>query len=197
MRRVILLISLALAVLGCTGEEPVQPKEHELTPEEQVKQHLDDTFSEFVVALDPATMEWTEDYILTHSTLDLELDGTFVYRFIRDNTILVTVRLNLIRGDWRVEAKLHGGLEVKGYVKPTLSVDWTEWENNWDLDVYDQGTAVAKLGVEAFSRQNAGEVELQLVPVFRFPDGTSYSVTTLVLIEPLIDYLLENVLSTS
>lgn len=197
MRRVFLLIILALAVPGCTKEEPVQPKEHVLTPEEQVKQHLDDTFSEFVVALDPDTMEWTEDYILSHSTLDIELDGTFVYRFIRDNNVLLTVRLNLIRENWKVEAKLLGGLEVKGYVKPTLSPDWSEWENNWDLDVYDQGTAVAKLGVEVFSRYQAAEADLQLVPVFRFPDGTSYSVTTLVLIEPLIDYLLENVLSTS
>lgn len=197
MRRVFLLIILALAVPGCTKEEPVQPKKHVLTPEEQVKQHLDDTFSEFVVALDPDTMEWTEDYILSHSTLDIELDGTFVYRFIRDNNVLLTVRLNLNRENWKVEAKLLGGLEVKGYVKPTLSPDWTEWENNWDLDVYDQGTAVAKLGVEVFSRYQAAEADLQLVPVFRFPDGTSYSVTTLVLIEPLIDYLLENVLSTS
>ncbi len=196
MTKLLHIVFLAVAALmllpGCAQKEAPQPEEHPNTQEELVKKHLDDTFSKFIVALDPESVEWTAEYLAEHSRVTIFPSGTIAYYFRKDGKTLLSADFRAEDGDWYTKVSFFGGMRMEGTVKPTLSIDWEEWENNWDIDVYDGEDAVAKLGIVSYVYSG----QLIPMPVFRFPDGTSYSVTTVLIIEPLIDYLLENVLST-
>ncbi len=47
-----------------------------------------------------------------------------------------------------------------------------------------------------YEYRDSDKMNRQLVPVFRFDDGTTYAVSGILLVEPLIEFLLKNVLST-
>lgn len=178
----------ALAAVACSKAPTQEVPQHELTPIEQQKQHLADSYAPFIQALDVPNLGNPKDFIMEHSSLELGLDGKPVYRLEKDMLILLKMIFSIKEGGVAFDAYFYGGPFMSGVVKPTLSIEWEDWENNWDIDVYDGKEAVAKLGVELLG----GNPE----PVFRFPDGTSYAVTSVVFTESLIEYLIENGLPT-
>lgn len=202
LTRIVFLVTAAVAVLfvGCrkTGREQVL--EHPFTEQELVKHHVEESFSAFVVAmdLDSTILKDPVKYINDHSTISTDLGdrGAVIYRLINNNLVVLEARFYLLSVPARMEASLYGGLEVRGTVSPTFSLSWDKWEENWDLKVYDNGTAVANLGVEPYSYTEAGQTFNLPQPVLRYPDGTSYALSSLLIIEPLVDYLIENVVST-
>lgn len=178
----------AFVVVSCAKAQEELPV-HELTPEEQEKQHLDQSFANFVALLDLDKISSDpRDYILRHSDVSLGRDGSVIYRFTEKGITLITLQFRRGNGLWKVEGRLYGGLGIQGVIDPVLTPDWEKWEEKSLIYVYDNGVRVARLGLETY--------EGAPLPVLRFPDGTSYSLTSLLIVEPLVEFLLEYVLST-
>ena len=195
MRYKLSILLAALVLLGCQKTpEPVPV--HEYTPQEQAKEHLLQSFSPFIERLEPEKIDSITDFLLDSSKIDLDNDGYVRYRLIKKGLTLITIRFRPGIPDSRIEAYFYGGVSMKGTVAPTLSFDWKKWDDQWDIDVYDGDEAVAKLGLGPFFYTTEEKTLLIPVPVFRFPDETSYSISVLVFTEAFINYLLENVIST-
>lgn len=179
-----------LGALACNKKQDEEPQ-HEPTEEEQVKLHLEASFSTFAAKLDLKSTADFKEYIVKNSVVSMGLDGSMIYNLRQDGESMLWLKFRCVEADkWRVDGDLYGGLEIHGTMDPLsmLIGGPQKWEAYSDIHVYDQGKDVAKLGLEVY--------DLGYILVFRFPDGTSYSLTTLLLIEPLIDYLLEHVVST-
>ena len=188
------ILTLACLVLpgflACTKVQE-EPATHEMTEQEQKKQHLEDSFSAFVQKIDLESSDNVWSYLLQHSSVALGLDGSIIYTLNQDREQLLRLKFRFQNPDlYKVDGNLYGGLALSGFIQPlSMILDCPDKrENHMDIHILDNGEDVAKLGLELY--------EKRLVPVFRFPDGTSYSVTTVILISPLLDYLLEYVLST-
>ena len=183
---------LVLLVLAACSEKPVEEDPtHGLTPQEQKKQHLEESFSAFVQVLDLEETADAREYIVKHSEVSMGLDRSIIYELRQDGLSLLLLRFRYLELDnWLVDGDIYGGLEVHGSLQPLqlIAGGLETWDQYTDIHVFDGGEDVAFLGLEVY--------DMGFIPVFRFPDGTSYSITTVILIEPLIDYLLENVLST-
>lgn len=166
---------------------------------------MDDSFAKFFESLDVESVEDWEAYVRQYSTVSMDLDGSVVYRFRKGDITQLSIRVRKGASYWIMEAQLYGGIRMSGHLttgqlelSEEFPPDWN-WrilEQFWDIDVYDNYVWVAKLGMESYAYTEAGIASNIPVMVFRFPDGTSYSVTTVLLVEPLMDYLIKHVFST-
>lgn len=195
MRNKLSILLAALVLFGCQKESQPVPV-HEYTPQEQAKEHLLQSFSPFIDRLEPENIDSIKDFLLSCSKVDLDKEGFVRYRLVKKGLTLLTIRFRPGIPDSRIEAYFYGGVSMKGTVVPTISFDWKKWDDNWDIDVYDSDEPVAKLGLGPFFYTNEENTWLVPVPVFRFPDETSYSISVLVFTDAFISYLLENVIST-
>lgn len=172
------LISLAClcTLLVACQKAPVEVQKHPYTEEELVKAHLDESFSAFITALDldSTVVKQPEKFILENSSISTDWAdrGAITYQLKRHGRAVLLVRYYVLSGE--VLASLYGGIAIKGTIVPS------------DLHVYDQDKEVAKLEYDR---------GLSCL-VFRFPDGTAYALNSLLISEALIDFLIENVLST-
>ena len=183
---------LALLVFAaCSEKQDEEIPERELTEEEQKKQHLEESFSAFVQMLNLEEAANTKEYLVRHSVVSVGLDRSLIYDLRQDGQSLLWLKFRHLEMDnWLVDGDIYGGLEVHGSLQPLNMMQGgpAKWDQYWDIHVFDNGEDVATLGLEVY--------DLGYIPVFRFPDGTSYSITTVLLIEPLIQFLLEHVFST-
>jgi len=178
--RILVLVAVPLLFAACQKPQAEEWNDmHPFTEEELRKQQLDQAFAVFVDSLDLASAENPRQELLRNSRIRLRWDGTIRYTYTKNN--LVLVQLDYRRR--KVDAVLYGGIGIKG----TLGSP---------LQVYVEETYMADLVMERFESVESGQSRTQLLPVLQFPDGSSYAVTSLLLVEPLIDYLLENVFST-
>lgn len=174
------LISLAClcTLLVACQKAPVEVQKHPYTEEELVKAHLDESFSAFITALDldSTVVKQPEKFILKNSSISTDWAdrGAITYQLRRHGRAVLLVRYYVLSGE--VLASLYGGIAIKGTILPPPA----------DLHVYDMDKDVAKL---EFDRGLS-------CLVFRFPDGTAYALNSLLISEALIDFLIENVLST-
>ena len=193
MRRVLGIAALGAVLLGLTAcnKQPAEETQdmHPFTEEELQKKQLDDAFTPFVEALELDQVEDIRKEIRANSKVRVRLDGGIVYQYNKNGKTLIDALYK--RGQFT--ADLYGGIRLQGQLGITGIEDLSDAVT---LDVYYGEERIAKLGFEVYEYSESGEDHVQLVPVFRFDDGTSYAVTGLLLIEPLLDYLLENVLST-
>ncbi|MBO4624403.1 MAG: hypothetical protein J5646_02785 [Bacteroidales bacterium] len=189
MKRVLTIMAVLALLAGCQKlPEEVQEDMHPFTQEELHKKQLDEAFAPFVEALELDTITDYRGEVLANSHISLRLSG-IVYTYEKNGKTLLEVRYRLRR----FTADFYGGITLEGKITPSIS---TDLEDLIHADVYNYGIRVASLGFETYEYTEAGETVQQLVPVFRFDDGTSYAVRSLLLVDPLIDYLLEYVLST-
>lgn len=176
MRKWCILVACLGALLAACNKTPVEVVKHPYTEQERVKAHLDSCFAEFVTALDlDSTMvKHPERFLLLNSRIETDwLDrGIVLYQLSRHGRTVLRIQYRVQTGElW---ALLYGGIAIRGTMLPM------------DLHVYDNGTDVAKL-----------EYDLRLPAlVFRFPDGTTYALSSLLISEALVDFLIEHVLST-
>jgi hypothetical protein len=191
LKRIGISLLLLLVITACSEKQVEEVPKHELTEQEQKKQHLDESFSAFASMLNLEETADIKEYIVRHSVVSIGLDRSLIYDLRQDGLSLLWLKFrHLELDDWLVDGDLYGGIEVHGSLQPlNMLTDGPEkWDQYWDIHVFDNGEDVATLGLEVY--------DLGYIPVFRFPDGTSYSITTVLLIEPLIHFLLEHVLST-
>ena len=178
MRKWCLCIACLGALLVACKKTPVEVPKHPYTQEELVKAHLDESFSAFITALDldSTAVKRPERFILQNSSISTDWAdrGAITYQLKRHGRAVLLVRYYVLSGE--VLASLYGGIAIKGTILPPPA----------DLHVYDMDKDVAKL---EFDRGLS-------CLVFRFPDGTAYALNSLLISEALIDFLIENVLST-
>lgn len=185
---------LLAAGLAACGREEVPVPVHELTEQEQQKQQVADALDPFFALLDPASITAPVDFVTQNSQVSMGLDGSLIYRLQKDGENLIRASFSLEQGWLRVESRLYGGLRIAGtLVRPDLenldfqNLDWTLLESWMDLKVYAGGKKVARLGIEPLDG-------FPLL-VLRYPDDTSYALSSLLITDALLDYLLENVLT--
>lgn len=190
IKRICVFGLILLGAMAC-NRKTVEVPEHIPTEEEKTKQHLEESFASFAAKLNLEDSADAKEYIVKHSRVSISLDKSIVYDLRQDGLSLLWLRFRHHDGDtWVLDGEMYGGLEFHGTLQPlTMMVKGPQyWEELSDIHVYDNGKEVATLGLEVY--------DMGYIAVFRFPDGTSYSITTVLLIEPLVDYLLKHVLST-
>jgi hypothetical protein len=190
LKRSGVLSLVLLGALACNKQQADVPQ-HEPTEEELVKMHVETSFTTFATKLDLESSADAKEYIVKNSVVSMGIDQSILYNLRQNGESMLWLRFRHLEGDkWQLDGDMYGGLEFHGILEPLsmLICGPKSWDKYWDIHVFDQGKDVATLGVEVY--------DLGYIPVFRFKDGTSYSITTVLLVEPLIDYLLNHVLST-
>lgn len=186
---------LLAAGLAACGREEVPVPVHELTEQERQKQQVADALDLFFALLDPSSITDPVDFVTQNSQVSMGLDGSLIYRLQKDGENLIRASFSLDQDRLKVESRLYGGLRIAGSLfRPDLenldlrNPDWDMLESLMDLQVYAGGKKVARLGVEPMDGLP--------LPVLRYPDGTSYGLSSLLITDALLDYLLDNVLTT-
>ena len=167
---------------GCDKDpEPQEPQLHEFTQEELRKKKVDDAFTVFFHYLDLVSVEdpWRE--VANHSHISFPEFGTLRYTYVRGDLTLISMDVKLTA----FTAELYRGIRIVG-----------EYPGECSPVVYIDGERLATLGFVWYEYRDSGEMKRQLVPVFCFDDGTTYAVSGILLVEPLIDFLLKNVFTT-
>ena len=170
----ILSILAILLIAGCSKPPQTEGTDmHEFTQEELQKKRLDDAFTEFFNKFNLDKIENPTSEILKNSKVSIPSLGTVRFTYTKDGLQLISMDV----GAGGFEATLHGGIRLEGI---GLGETGTK--------VFIDGDQLATLDIIIYNNVPT--------PVFRFPDGTTYAVTGVLLVEPLIDFLLKNVFST-
>ena len=180
--RIILILLAGFLAAGCDkNPEAQEPHEHEFTREELQKKKVDEAFTVFFEYLDVGAADnpWLE--VVTHSHMAVPEPGILRYTYVRGDLTLISMDVALTH----FTARLYGDILVEG-----------EYPGEEPPVVFIDGDEVATLGFVWYEYRDSGETKRELVPVFCFADGTSYAISGVLLVEPLIDYLLTNVFST-
>lgn len=172
--RIISVFAAVLVMVACNREASPVP-EHHYTEEELKKQKLADVIDIFFEKLDPASIENASDFVVQNSKVALAPDGSIVYRLRKDGTTLIYGTFLISKNQSKVDIRLYGGAQIKG---DSLS----------SLSVYLNGERLAAMGIEW--------VDLYPLVVLRYPDGTSYALSSFLVTDALLDFLLNHVLST-
>ena len=146
---------------------------HAFTQQELQKKQVDDAFAVFFEALKLDTVEDPEQEIINNSKVTMPRIGVVRYLYTKDGQTLVTMDITADS----FTADLYGGIHLEGNNNLTESPA-----------VYIDNQKVATLELVLY--------ENTPTPVFRFDDGTTYAITGVLLVDPLIDFLLEYVFST-
>ena len=176
---IVIILSLLLAA-GCVKQpEPQGTDMHEFTEAELQKKKLDDAFTIFFQDLDVESI--SKEELLNNSQITIPRMGIVRYTYSKGG--LIKMRIDI--GKEGFKADLHGGIHLEGV---GIGENGTK--------VFIDGEQVATMDFVKYEYKDSGEMKSQLVPVFRFDDGTTYAVSGALLVEPLIEYLLKNALST-
>lgn len=171
----ILTILVIFTVAGCQKTPETEGTDmHEFTLEELEKKKLDDAFTVFFKKLDleGSTNDITAN-IIRNSRISIPSVGTLRYTYVKNGATLIV--MDVRTGSFT--ADLYGGIYLEGKALTDAGTA-----------VYIDGEQIATLDIICYKDIPT--------PVFRFPDGTTYAITGVLLVEPLIDFLLQNVFST-
>lgn len=146
-------------------EDPLPPA-HDYTEKEADKVMLQNAFEAFIRALDLHTQEEVRSFIVYNTVIEFDDDGV-MHVCLRDD-VQKWMDLSLKVGSpTYMELWMQGGLSIRGIPS----------------QVYVEDKLVAQLDFVTLGGTP--------VPVFRFSDGTTYSVTTLALITPFMDWIIK------
>ena len=201
MKKIICILAAALLLFSCKKQAPEAPV-HELTPIEQSKQNLDKIGAEIAKVMESVGDEKLSDYLLSHGKVSVVPLGTVTITLDGDDGSLLRAEFVREKGRTAVEISLPDDMYIGGYM------DLGEFIHNYDrtaqtpaidaldscldLTLYYHGEATAALGLEARHENEAGADSWSILPVFRFSDGTSYAVSSVVLIEEFLALFLKN-----
>lgn len=176
MRTKLIIPILLILCIGTACQKQTEPEGedmHPFTEQELKKKQLDTAASTFFEYLQPETVDDPLREILANSRFYVPYLGMLRYKYIKDGITLITI--DVTHDSFTVDLK--GGLHMEG-----------NRYGDSEVYVFYQNQRLATLGLFWY--------EGIPTPVFRFDDGTSYAITTTLLVDSLIDYLLENVFST-
>lgn len=166
MRKLVLSLLLVTALWGCDRAEDPQPANHDYTEREADKVLLEEAFSAFIRDLNLQSKEEARAFIMHNGEVTID-DAGVLHFYLRDDS-MQWLDLALTPGTPPVLTLwLKGGLSVRGIPS----------------EVYVGEKRVAQLDIVRLNGYP--------VPVFRFPDGTTYSLTSLALITPFMDWIIK------
>ena len=109
---------ILLGALACNKKQDEEPQ-HVPTEEEQVKLHLEATFSTFAAKLDLKSTADFKEYIVKNSVVSMGLDGSILYNLRQNGESMLWLKFSCVEADkWRVDGDLYGGLELHGSMDP-------------------------------------------------------------------------------
>jgi len=182
MRACRYIFFLLVLLVACQKQPDVQETDmHEFTQEELQKKKVDDSFTLFFEAFKLDEVQNPRLEIIRNSHVSIPKLGTIRYTYVKDGVTLLSMD---VRGG-TLSADLYGGIHVEGQ-----SLDGE------GAAVYIDGERTATVELIWYEYKENGETTRKLTPVFLFDDGTTYAVNSVLLVEPLIDYLLKNVFKT-
>ena len=171
--RGIIAAAVIAGLLSCDRATLPAPQHH-LTKQEQQKQDVSDSLTPFFELLDLASIQDPVAFVQENSVVSMGMDGSIIYQLQKDGQNLIHATFSMQSGQFYVTARLCGGLVIEGPVT--------------ELYVYLDGVKMAALELM--------QLDGKPLIVLRYPDQTTYALSSLLLNEALIEYLLENVLST-
>lgn len=171
----IISASILMLVSVSCQKDPEPVPEHHLTAQELEKQQVADALDLFFEKLDPASITEPAAFIWDNSQISMALDGSIVYRLRKDNATLITASFLVKDKNWKVNAQLYGGIQIVG-------------SSQSELEVRQGGEKKAVMGIEWMDNYP--------LIVLRYPDGTSYALSSFLVSDALLDFLLKYVLST-
>ena len=207
MKRFGILLCLCLALGAGCRRQAAEPEEHPLSEEEQTKTRLDEVSTQMWEAMGLQSRDDLMPYLREH--LRYERDGRIGPTLVLDSDAGEVIRVTLGLSGLKLSLDaimMNGSVVLTGTIRLSaiprgdepLSQRLIEaLDAGTDVTVLEMGKAVGKLGFEAVHEWGAGEDHWEAVPVIRFPDGTSYSVSGLLLIRPLLELYLQNEVSSS
>ena len=184
--RVYIYILSVLLLAGCNKSPVTEGTDmHEFTQEELQKKRLDDAFTVFFKKFNLDKVDNPTAEILSNSKVTIPSVGMIRYTYTKNGLTLIS--MDVSSGGF--VATLHGGIRLEGVGLG---------ENGTKVFIVGLGENGTKVFIDGDQLATLDMVLYNNVPtpVFRFPDGTTYAVTGVLLVEPLIDFLLKNVLST-
>lgn len=198
------VIVAAFLIAACTGEPPVAPPVHELSPDEQAKARLDDSFIALWEATGLTSLEDAVQYVTDHGRISVKgrsvtgtLDSSSGEIFRIKVTLIEKYSLLSVEGSAPLGMTFSGTIAYKFLsILADLSLDpigkADALSGAMDITVFDSGKPLCKTGVTASHRTGAEEDSWSYVPVFRFEDGTTYGIMSVLLVQPLVEQILKN-----
>lgn len=201
MRKYIFILAALLLLLSCNKQKQEAPV-HELTPAEQSKQNLDNLGAEIAKVMESVGEDSLFQYVLKHGKVSLLPLGTVSFSISGDEGALVQAEFVRQKGRTGVAISLPDDMYIGGYVdmknlvrnfdcsaeSPVIEA----LDSCLDLTLYYHGEATATLGLESYHETGAGVDKWSVLPVFRFSDGTSYAMSSVVLIDQFLDFFMKN-----
>ena len=202
MKRVIYILSAILLLVACNKEAP-QPVVHELTPIEQTKQNLDSLGANLAKTLNISEDDNLLEFLVKEGKMSFRPLGTVNYTLEGEDGPALEISLShegLIKRGLDIifypDMEIQGTVDLKKIVTNLHLSQETPVTQALDacvdLTLYYKGEPMATLGLEPYHESEAGEDRWSVLPVFRFKDGTSYSISSVVLIDQFIDYFLKH-----
>ena len=200
LRRLVFLLSVLLLPLACGRPEPVV-EEHPFTPSEQEKVQLDEVSAQLWESVGLEEGAEVLPFLREHTRLIPSLSGLTIAVLSKEGEEVMRMKFGLGLGRIRLSGSMLDRVELEGSVglhdfqrgdEPFSQRLIMAMDAGTDVAVRLDGKAIGRLGFEAIHENEAGRDDWTPVPVVRFPDGTSYSVSGLLLVAPLIEFFLKN-----
>lgn len=209
--KVLLLMCAAVLSFGCSRKTVYSISEGPLSEMEERKSRLDSVIGDIMEPFGLSGDEKVEDLtkILTRDgSVALRSDGSVVYTLVRRGQVIFTVKLsvgNLCCGEVNLTVLTCSDLWMDGKVKisplmcglgclagegESFISGVSKFDSAMDVDVYTGDDKIAKLGLEPLHITGAGEDRWDVMLVLRFEDGTTYDITSLLLVSSMLDYFL-------
>lgn len=202
-RNLAIALTVLLMAAGCR-KAPEEAPVHELTPIEQSKKNLDILGESIAKAL---KMDSDEDVnifelLLSQGHVSAWPPGTFKYTLqgeegnaleidLQTKSLTRTAVTVFFPDDMYLDGEVDMARFLKNlHIKQTAPIT-TALDCTLDITLYCRDEPVATLGLEPEHVNESGKNYWTMVPVFRFTDGTSYSVSSVLLIDQFIDYFLK------
>lgn len=169
MKKPLLILLLTAVFWGCERNiEPQTPNPVDSDQDDKVL--LEKAFTSFIEAVDVHSLEEARQFILLNGLITIDDDGIFHFFLCDDVQEWMDFSISP-SSDPRMQLTLAGGLSIRG-IPSKVYVN----------DQYIADVAIVYLNGRP-------------TPVFRFQDGTTYSLSSLLLITPFMDWIIEYALA--
>ena len=199
-RLILLFLGMLLLPFSCKKAEAVV-EEHPFTETEQEKNSLDEVSTQVWESLGLEEGAEILPFLREHTRLIPSLSGLTIAVLSAEDEEVMRMKFGLGLGRIRLSGSMLDRVELNGTVgldnfqrgeEPFSQRIIQAMDAGTDVAVHLDGKEIGRLGFEAIHENEAGKDSWTPVPVIRFKDGTSYSVSGLLLVAPLIEFFLRN-----
>lgn len=203
MRKPLVILLVCSLLASCVGREATpQAQEHPYSQSELQKLTLDEVSSEFWESLGLENASDIKSYLQDHVRIVPWPGKTALILVSDDGREVARGRVSLVDGKPCIDVSILDRVAFSGTLGVSLDMDYEDTvfsemmiiaiDEGTDVTVTLDGKPIGKLGFEAVHENQAGQDYWRPDAVLRFEDGSSYSLSGLLLVGPMIDYFLKN-----